>query len=502
MSPIHPTRAPWARNALFCVVISAALTACAVGPDFHSPAPPATESYTQGPRPQATAGAPGPAGAVQTFVSDRDIPGDWWTLFQSEPLDGLVRAALRDSPTVDSAKAALRSAQENYLAERGALLLPAADGTFSGTRQKTSGALFGAPQFGSTVFTLVSATVNVSYRLDIFGGSRRQLEALRAQTDFQRWELEAANLSLTANVVTTAINVASLRAQIATVNDIVASQQGQLEVVQRQFAAGGASWSDVLTQSTQVAQTQATLPALEKALAQAQHRLAVLSGKTPDTDTPEFDLEHLVLPTELPVSVPAKLIRQRPDVQAAEATLHQASAQVGVATANLFPQVNLTGAIGSDALSASTLFTGGTGTWSLGASLTQPIFHGGELLHKRRAALADLDNAFAQYRQTVLAAMQDVADTLRALEADARDLRAEAAAEALAASSLEITRKQFAAGGVSHVQLLIAERQYSQARQNRVLAEAARYADSAALFQALGGGWWNRKDPQDKVNEQ
>jgi NodT family efflux transporter outer membrane factor (OMF) lipoprotein len=502
MSSSHSNRAPGARNILFCVAISAALTACALGPDFHSPAPPPTQHYTQGEQPQATADAPGMAGAVQTFVSDRDIPGDWWTLFQSEPLDGLVRESLRDSPNIESAKAALRSAQENYLAERGSLLLPTADGTFSGAREKVPGAAFGAPEIGSSTFTLVSATVNVSYRLDIFGASRRQLEALRAQSDYERWELEAANLSLTANVVTTAIDVASLRAQIAAVNDIVASEQDQLNVVQRQFTAGGASRADVLSQNTQLAQTQATLPALEKALAQAQHRLAVLSGKTPDTTTPEFDLEHLVLPTELPVSVPAKLIRQRPDVQAAEALLHQASANVGVATANLFPQVNLTGAIGTDALSASTLFSGGTGAWNVGASLTQPLFHGGELMHKRRAALADLDNAAAQYRQTVLAAMQDVADTLRALEADARNLRAEAVAEDLAVKSLDISKKQLAAGGISHVQFLVVERQYSQAHQNRVLAEAARYSDSAALYQALGGGWWNRKDQEEKVNKQ
>jgi len=293
--------------------------------------------------------------------------------------------------------------------------------------------------------------------------------------------------------------VASLRAQLVAVKDIVSSEQDQLNIVQRQFNAGGASRADVLAQSTQLAQTEATLPALEKALAQAQHRLAVLSGKTPDSETPVFDLERLSLPVELPVSVPAKLIRQRPDVQAAEAQLHQASANVGVATANLFPQIDLKGSIGSDALSAGGLFGSGTGAWSAGASLTAPIFHGGELIHKRRAALADLDNAFAQYRQTVLAAMQDVADTLRALEADARDLRAQANAEDLAAKSLDITKKQFAAGGVSNVQLLVAERAYAQAHQTRVVAEAARYSDSAALYQALGGGWWNRKDQQDKV---
>lgn len=494
MSSTDPRRAPGARNALSCVAFSAILTACAVGPNFHPPAPPVTDHYTQGAQPQSTVEAPGAAGSVQTFSVDRDLPADWWTLFQSTPLDELVKSALRDSPTVDAAKAALRSAQENYLAERGSLLLPGADASLSATRQKTPGAAFGAPQFGSSEFTLISAAVNVSYRLDVFGASRRQLEALRAQTDYQRWQLEAANLSLTGNVVTTAINVASLRAQIAAANEIVASQQDQLNVVQKQFAVGGASNSDVLTQSAQLAQTQATLPALEKALAQAQHRLAVLAGKTPDTDTPVFDLDQLRLPVELPVSVPAKLIRQRPDVQAAEATLHQATAQLGVATANLFPQINLSGSIGSDALKVSQLFTSGTGTWSVGAALTQPLFHGGELLHKRRAAVADVDNAAAQYRETVLAAMQDVADTLRALEADARNLRAQAAAEEASAKSLEITRKQFAAGGISHVQLLVAERQYAETRQSRVLAEASRYADSAALYQALGGGWWNRNE--------
>src|SRR5258708_21034794 len=282
-------RVRWARNSLFCVVISVALTACAVGPDFHAPAPPPTEHYTPGEQPKVTAEAPGLAGKAQTFVSDRDIPADWWTLFQSESLDGLVRASLRDSPTVESAKAVLRSAQASYEAQGGGLVVPGFDGNLGVMREKVPGAAFGAPSLGASEFTLFSASVNVSYRLDLFGASRRQLEALRAQTSFEQWELEAANLSLTGNVVTTAINVASLRAQIAAVTDIVGSEQDQLNIVQRQFNAGGASRADVLAQSSQLAQTQATLPGLEKALAQAQHRLAVLSGKTPDTETPIFD---------------------------------------------------------------------------------------------------------------------------------------------------------------------------------------------------------------------
>src|SRR6185312_9875997 len=241
MSCTDLSRAPGARNALFCLVVSTLLGACAVGPDFHSPPPPATGNYTQGAQPQTTVEAPGAAGAAQTFGGDRDIPADWWTLFQSEPLDTLIRDALHDSPTVESAKAALRSAQESYIAERGALFLPGADGRFSAERQKQPGAAFGAPQFGSSTFTLIAAQLSISYRLDIFGASRRQLEALRARTDYQRWELEAANLTLTGNVVTTAINIASLRAQIAAVSEVVGSEQDQLNIVQRQFSAGAVS---------------------------------------------------------------------------------------------------------------------------------------------------------------------------------------------------------------------------------------------------------------------
>jgi NodT family efflux transporter outer membrane factor (OMF) lipoprotein len=467
------------------VLAGAVLYGCAVGPDFHPPAPPDTSHYTPGTQPSTTVEAPVPAGNLQTFVSGRDIPGDWWSLFHSEPLDGLVRQALRDSPSIEGAKAALRSAEATYAAERGALLLPALDGQAGVTRQRQPGAAFGLPAVGASTYTLYSVAVNVSYRLDLFGASRRQLEGLRAQTDYQHWELEAANLTLTGNVVTTAFDVASLREQLAAVNDVVSSESAQLKVVQRQFDAGGASRADVLSQNAQLAQAQAVVPGLEKALAQAQHRLAVLAGHTPDyADLPEFTLERFELPTELPVTVPANLIRQRPDIQAAEALVHQATAQVGVATANLYPQLNLTGSIGSDSLTVGDLFKTSTEAWSAGASLLQPLFQGGQLRYQRRAALANLDQAAATYRE--------VADTLRAREADARSLRAQVEAERAASDALDIAKRQFQAGGISYVVVLTAERLYLQARQSRVQAQAARYADSAALFQALGGGWWNR----------
>ena len=485
------------RSTIVGVIAVGSLAGCAVGPDFHSPAPPSTANYTRGQQPDATTDAPGPGGAVQTFVSDRDIPADWYGLFQSEQLDELVRRALHDSPTVEAAKAALLSAEDTYIAERGALFLPQADGQLGVTRQRSTGAAFGQPDAPATLFTLYNATVNVSYRLDIFGASRRQLEELRAQADFQRWELEAANLTLTGNVVTTAFDVASLSDQLAAVRDVVSAETEQYKVVQRQFEVGAASKADVLSQLAQLAQARAVVPGLEKALAQAQHRLAVLAGRTPDdASIPDFELDHFTLPTELPVTVPAKLVRQRPDVQAAEAQLHQTSAALGLATANLFPQLNLTGSISSQSLTTGGLFGPGTGGWSAGAALLQPLFHGGELRYKRRAAVADLEHADATYRQTVLAAMQEVADTLRALETDARALQAQVEAEKAASDAFDISKKQFRVGGVSYVTVLNTQRLFLEARQSRVQAQAARYSDSAALFQALGGGWWNRKDQE------
>jgi NodT family efflux transporter outer membrane factor (OMF) lipoprotein len=483
-----------ARGPFLALLTATLLAACAVGPNFHTPAPPATEHYTRTPEPTGTVSAPGASGVAQSFSAERDIPADWWTLFHSTALDQLVRQALTDSPTVQSAQATLLSSVETWKANRGGLLLPSIDAQGQATREREPGAVIGEPNVPAFIFNVFDASVNVSYRFDLFGASRRQIEALRAQADYQRWQFEAARLTLTANVVTTAVNMASLHAQIGALGDIVASERDQLKVVQRQFDAGAASRSDVLAQQTQVADNEAQLPALEKQLAQAQHRLAVLAGRTPDdSSVPDFTLDQLTLPGELPLSVPAKLVRQRPDVQAAEALLHQSTAQLGVATANLYPQLNLTGSIGSETIQASDLFKTGSAAWNIGGSLTQPLFHGGELLGLKRAARADLDRATADYRQAVLSALQDVADTLRALEADARTLQADLITENDAQDTLNMTKLQYKVGGVSYLQLLNAERVFLQARQNRVQAESARYADTAALFQALGGGWWNRQ---------
>ncbi|HTV76861.1 MAG TPA: efflux transporter outer membrane subunit [Steroidobacteraceae bacterium] len=481
-----------ARGVFFPSLTALAVCGCAVGPDFHTPAPPPADHYLAqalGP----TAGRGGDAlGQAQTFSAGQDIPAQWWALFHSEPLDALMRTALHDSPTIEAAAAALRAAQEGYVAQRGALF-PKADAQFQAQREAAPGAAYGLPELGTSTFTLFDAGVNVSYTFDVFGATRRALEAAAAQAEYEHWELEGAQLSLAGNIVTTAITAASLNDQIAATDDILATERDQLRIVTRQRDAGAAAQADVLTQQAQVSQLEATLPGLQKSLAQAGHRLAVLSGQTPDhARTAGLTLSAFTLPTQLPLSLPAKLVRQRPDVRAAESQLHQASAQAGVATANMYPQLTLSGSVASETTVITDLFGPGTAAWNIGGTLLQPLFHGGELRAKRRQAFAELDQATAQYRGTVLSALQDVADTLRALEADARALQADVQAETAARDSLAITRRQFQAGGTSYVNLLIAQRQFAQARLTRIQGQMARLSDTAALLQSLGGGWWNR----------
>ena len=488
--------------ATFTTMLVLVLAGCAVGPDFKAPKAPDTNVYTAEALPGKTAAAPGLAGAAQRFAPGQDIPGEWWTLFHSETLDGLIRQALADSPTLAAAKARLREAQENRRAGLGALF-PTVDATASASRQKLSGASFGQPDTDISTFNLFNASVNVSYALDIFGGTRRALEALQSQIDYQQYQLEGAYLTLTSNIVTTAVQEASLRAQIIATQNILALQEKQLGVVESQFRLGGASRSDILAQQTQLAQTRATLPPLEKALAQTRHLLAVLTGRLPNEAAalPEFSLEEIELPEELPVSLPSSLVRQRPDIVASEALFHAACAQVGVATAYLYPQITLTGSYGFVATNVGDLFNSNSAVWSLGAGLLQPIFHGGTLTARRRAAIAAYEEAGAQYRSTVLQAFQNVADVLRALETDARTLKAQADAEAAASDTLDLTQKEFHLGAVSYLSLLNAQRQYQQSQIGLIQAQAARFADTAALFQALGGGWWNRSPDNTEAEE-
>ena len=485
------TRILHLRIAAAAMFAGLALTGCAVGPDFRSPEAPDVKAYTETAilRPEKTS-VPMAGGTAQRIVPEQEIPAQWWTLFHSAALDQLVRQALADNPTLAAAQATLRQSQESMRAVVGSALFPRIDANASVSRQKISGAAFGQPDTNFSPFTLYNASVNVSYALDLFGGARRELEGLQSQVDFQGFQLEGAYLTLTSNIVTAAVREASLRAQIKATEDILAAQEKQLHVVEQQFQLGAVARPDVLAQQAQLAQTRANLPLLEKELAQSRHQLAVLIGRFPGESSalPEFNLDGLHLPEELPLNLPSSLVRQRPDIRAAEALLHAASAQVGVATANLYPQLTLTGSYGSEAARLNSLFTGSAAVWSYGAGLLQPLFHGGELTAKRRAAVAAYDQAAAQYRVIVLQAFQNVADVLWALDADAGTLTAQADAEQAARDSFDLTQKQFQLGAVSYLLLLNAERQYQQARIGLIQAQAARFADTAALFQAAGGG--------------
>ncbi len=459
---------------------------CAVGPAFQPPEAPTVDGYTEFRLPAATSSTAVPAGAAQKFLPGQEIPEQWWTLFQCQPLDGLIRRALEESPTIAAAQARLREAEENLKGRTGAVNLPSVDASLSIKRSNISTA-----SGTSSPYTLHNASVDVSYDLDLFQGNHRQLEALQAQVDYQRLQLEAAYLSLSANIVTAAVQEASLHAQIQAIEEIILRQEKQLELTERQFELGSISQVDVLAQRAQLAQTRTSLPSLQKGLAQIRHLLAVYTGRFPQGSAlPAFSLEQLTLPKELPVSLPSNLVRQRPDIRASEELLHAACAQVGVATANLYPQINLSASLGSSGLALGDMFL--DSAWSLGGNLLQPLFHGGELTAKRRAAIAAYEQAMANYRNTVLLAFGNVADSLKALEMDAQTLKAQAEAETAARDSLTLSQTQFQYGAVSYLTLLNAETQYQKARTNLIQAQAARFADTAALFQSLGGGWWNR----------
>ena len=468
------------------------LSQCKFGPDFLRPHAPDVEGYTPEPLAGETSSTRVRGGAAQHFVRNLDIPGQWWGLFHSEPLNRLIAQALVANPDLVAAQAALRQATENVYAGQSALF-PTVSANAQAQREKISGAAFGIPGISPT-FSLITGTLNVSYAPDVFGGTRRQVESLVAQADFQRFQLEATYLTLTSNVVVSAIQEASLRGQIAATQEIIKVETDQLRVVRQQFELGSASKADVLQQEATLAQTRATLPPLQRQLALTRDQLKALAGGFPSQETAIFDLANLKLPRDLPVSLPSRLIEQRPDVRAAEAQFHAASANVGVAIANQLPQFSLTGSLGTETTRLSNVFSPGTGIWSIAGAVAQTLFDAGMLMHKKRAAVAAFEQAAAQYRSTVIKAFQNVADALRALQSDADALVAQAAAERSAFASLDLSRRQYQLGAITYLTLLNAQRTWEQTRISLVQAEANRYADTAALFQALGGGWWNRTD--------
>jgi NodT family efflux transporter outer membrane factor (OMF) lipoprotein len=474
--------------------LSALLAACAVGPNYHRPAPPKAADYGSAPSHGSTAAAPGTGGEEQHFVGEMDLPGQWWTLFHSPKLTTLIDQSLKGNPNLTAAQAALRQADLLYKAQR-ATLLPLVQGSFDAQRARNALGTIANPTSlpqSSPYYNLYTAQLSLSYTPDVFGGTRRSLEAARAQVEATRWQLIATYVTLSSNVVTTAVGEASLRGQIAATRRLLELQHQLTETLQRQRQLGTASQAELLAQQAVEAQTAATLPPLEKQLGQTRDALTALLGALPSDEPPEtFALEDLKLPTELPVSLPSKLIEQRPDVRQAEENLHAASAEVGVSIANMLPQFVITADTGSSALEIGQLFKSNTGFWDLGASLTQTLFDAGALIYRHRAADAALDEAGAQYRAAVLLACQNVADTLRALQADAAALEAETQADRAARDSFELARAQYQLGTLSLIALLNSEQTYQQAELARVQAEANRYADTAGLFQALGGGWWN-----------
>jgi NodT family efflux transporter outer membrane factor (OMF) lipoprotein len=478
----------------FAAVCLAALCACAVGPDFKRPAPPTAAGYGTAPVAGSTAASPVSGGDEQRFVAGLDIPGQWWTLFRSPKLSGLVEQALKANPDVTAARAALRQAQDLYKAQRTSFL-PTVQGGFDATRARNALATIANPTSlpqSNPYYNLYTAQLSLSYSPDVFGGLRRSLEASGAGVEATRDELIATYVTLSSNVVTTAVQEAALRGQIAATERMVELQRKLTDTVKGQRGIGTASDLDLLAQQAAEAQSEATLPPLRKQLGLTRDALTALLGRLPSEEPAEtFTLEDLELPRELPVSLPSKLIEQRPDVRQAEENLHAASAGVGVALADMLPQFEISADTGSAALAIGKLFTPYTGFWDVGASLTQTLFDAGALIYRHRAADDALDQAAAQYRAAVILGCQNVADTLRALQADADALKATAAADRAARASFDLAVKQHQIGTLSVVALLNAEATYLQAEVALVQAQANRYADTAALFQALGGGWWN-----------
>ncbi len=418
-----------------------------VGPDFRTPDAPAIDRYTRSALPASTAGAAVDQGKVQHIITASSVAPGWWTTFGSPRLDELVKQALHDSYTLAAAEATLRQAQQLHAAQAGSTLYPTVDGRLGASRNRINAASTGESGNQQTLYNLYNAGVAVDYNLDLFGGNRRALEALAAQADYQAYQLAAARLALAGNIVTTAFGQAQLSEQIAATEAILQAQQDQFDIARKRFELGATARTDVLALQTQMEQIRASLPPLRNKLAQADHLLAVLTAQAPGAaDIPRFTLADFTLPERLPLVVPSELVRQRPDIQASTALLHVATAQYGVA-----------------------------------------VFNAG-LKAGANAAEASLQAAGANYQQTVLEALRNVADTLRQLDNDAQALQAQAAADASAQTSLDLTRQQYRLGAASYLQLLTAEQQAQQTRIGLIAAQAARLADSAALYQAMGGG--------------
>lgn len=480
-------------------LVAALLAGCVAGPDYRRPEPPAAQDYASAPLPVSTASAPVIGGDVQRLAVARDVQGDWWTLMRSPQLDALIARAFDASPTIQAAHAALRVAQENVEAQRGAFF-PTVQASYSPSRTKTAGNPGGngpgAQGDGPAVYNLHTAQLTVGFAPDLLGGNRRQVEAARAQADAQSFQLAAGYVTLATNIVAAAIQDASLRQQIAIVGELVDGGTAAVEMSYRQLKSGYGSRLDVALQESALAQVRQLLPPLQKQFEQNRDLLRTLAGDSQDKEVPAFVLDEMQLPPELPLSLPSQLVEQRPDVRAAEAQLRTASAQVGIARAARLPQFSIDATAGGAAGQFGQMLWQGGRFFNLAATITQPLLDGGALEHREQAARESLKQAAALYQATVITAFQNVADALQAIHGDARALRAASDALDAARTTLDLTRRQHGRGYLDRLALIGAEQTYRQAQLSLVQARAARLTDSAVLFQALGGGWWHRSAMQ------
>lgn len=485
-----------------CLLAISLLAGCAVGPDFHRPTAPSDAGYSAHSLPARTASTAGPDGAAQRFVKGLDIPGQWWTLFRSPTLDALIRQALAANPSLVAAQASLRVAQEDMLAQEGAFF-PSVGLNVSDSKNLTStGSLSPVSASGKPFYSLATGRVAISYMPDVFGLNRRTVESYAALADDKRYQLEAAYLTLTSNLVMTAVKEAGLRAEIAAEQDVIRIDRQLRRIIAHQVAVGEVARVTLLQQQAVLAQAQEMLPPMQKQLAIEDDALKALAGGFPnDRLATTLQLASLHLPERLPVSLPSRLVEQRPDVLAASAMMHAASANIGVAIANRLPQLSLSAAFGTSPNAIQNAFTPYNQFYQIIAGLSAPIFQGGRLLHRERAAKARFDVAAAKYKESVIRAFQNVADALRALRADADTLHAAQKAESAATRTLTIAHKQVQQGAIAYYSVLNAEQTFQATHLALVRAEVSRLADTAALFQALGGGWWNRSDvrPQDQA---
>jgi len=465
------------RLVLPALAVLAAATGCKVGPDFKPQPPPTVAQFGAAPLPPAV------AGEAQRFLQGARVERRWWTTFGSPELTRRVERAFANSPTVASAQAAVRRARQNVVAAGGALW-PSADLAGGFDRQK-----LGPGQGSTSPYSTYSATLSVSYTLDLFGGARRGLEGAQAQVDLSQWLLDGTYLSLAANVAAATIQEAALREQLQAARDVTGLLEEQAALTGRQLAIGAKAEGDLLAVQAQLAAARSALPPLGRQLEAVRNQLAVYLGALPsEAGAGAVALDDLKVPAELPVSLPSQVVAGRPDIQAAQALLHAATANVGAATAARLPQLTLGGAFGPQALRFQDLLKGDSVAWNLSAGVFQPLFRGGALQARQKGAEAGLDQALADYRQTVLVAFANVADALDALQFDAQALRAEQDAEAAAARSLTLVQAQYRLGAASYLQLLEATRAWHLARQGLIRARAAQLGDTTALYAALGGG--------------